>query len=197
MSSQHLSDEAIAAFADGVLSGHARERASRHAGKCPECAHAVAVQREAAWALRAAPAPCLPSGLLDRLRSVPATTPIEHIPSALDRDGSAMFAAFGTMMMSAAALAPSRPAAGPTEPIPPATMTPAVPALRARRIRPIAMTAAAVATAGVLAVGSGATASGSQPGPARPRTGGTVDFVQPLGGSPTIVPAGTRASTGR
>jgi hypothetical protein len=139
----------------------------------------------------------LPSGLLDRLRSVPATTPIEHIPSALDRDGSAMFAAFGTMMMSAAALAPSRPAAGPSQPTPPATMTPAVPALRARRIRPIAMTAAAVATAGVLAVGSGATARGSQPGPARPRTGGTVDFVQPLGGSPTIVPAGARASTGR
>jgi anti-sigma factor RsiW len=204
MSSQHLSDEAIAAFADGVLSGHARERASRHAGKCPECAHAVAVQREAAWALRAAPAPCLPSGLLDRLRSVPATTPIEHIPSALGRDGSAMFAAFGTMMMSAAALAPSQPAAaapvtpaaGPSDPMPPATMTPAVPALRARRIRPIAMTAAAVATAGVLAVGSGATASGSQPGPARPRTGGTVDFIQPLGGSPTIVPAGARASIG-
>jgi anti-sigma factor RsiW len=107
MTTQHLSDEAIAAFADGVLSGHARERASRHAGKCPECAHAVAVQREAVWALRAAPAPALPLGLMDRLRSVPATTPIQNVPVALAPDGSAMFAAFGKM--SAAALVPQTP----------------------------------------------------------------------------------------
>ncbi|MDT4947566.1 MAG: hypothetical protein QOJ37_161, partial [Pseudonocardiales bacterium] len=44
MNPQHLSDEAVAAFADGVLSGHARERATRHAAACPECAHAVKVQ---------------------------------------------------------------------------------------------------------------------------------------------------------
>ena len=107
MTTQHLSDEAIAAFADGVLSGHARDRASRHAGKCPECAHAVAVQREAVWALRAAPAPALPLGLMDRLRSVPATTPIQNVPAALAPDGSAMFAAFGKM--GAAALVPQTP----------------------------------------------------------------------------------------
>ncbi|MDP9094677.1 MAG: zf-HC2 domain-containing protein [Actinomycetota bacterium] len=190
MSSQHLSDEAIAAFADGVLSGHARERASRHAANCPECAHAVAVQREAAWALRAAPAPSLPSGLLDRLRSVPATTPIEHVPAALGQDGSAMFAAFGTMMMPSAALAPSPPAA------PSTSAPPAAPALRTHRIRPIVMTAAAVATAGVLAVGSAASAGGNSSEPARQRTGGTVDFVQHLGGSPTIVPAGVHTSIG-
>jgi len=39
VNSQHLSDEALAAFADGVLSGHARDRATRHAAGCPECAH--------------------------------------------------------------------------------------------------------------------------------------------------------------
>ena len=37
MRPQHLSDEAVAAFADGVLSGHARERAARHLNECPEC----------------------------------------------------------------------------------------------------------------------------------------------------------------
>ncbi len=133
MSSQHLSDEAIAAFADGVLSGHARDRASRHAAGCPECAYAVAVQREAVWALRAAPAPALPTGLLDRLRSVPTTTPINVVPTTIGPDGSAMFAAFGTM--TSAALVPTVP-------------TPA----RQHRVSPVVLAAAAVAAAGLLAV---------------------------------------------
>lgn len=98
MSTQHLSDEAVAAFADSVLRGRARERAATHIADCPECAHAVAVQREAVWALRSAPAPALPGGLLDRLREVPATTllgmgPFDVQPAALDRDGSFLFAA--------------------------------------------------------------------------------------------------------
>jgi anti-sigma factor RsiW len=97
MMQTHLSDEAIAAFADGVLRGSARERASRHLSSCAECAYAVAVQREAVWALRAAPAPALPTDLIDRLRSVPVNTPIENIPSAIGPDGSAMFPAFGGM----------------------------------------------------------------------------------------------------
>ena len=107
MTPQHLSDEAIAAFADGVLTGSARDRASKHAVACPECAYAVAVQREAVWALRAAPAPPLPIGLLDRLRDVPATTPISNVPAAVGPDGSAFFAAFGTL--GAAAFAPPTP----------------------------------------------------------------------------------------
>ena len=107
MSPQHLSDEAIAAFADGVLTGHARERASKHAVACPECAYAVAVQREAVWALRAAPAPSLPIGLLDRLREVPDTTPITSVPSALSPDGSAVFPTFGNF--GAAAFVPPAP----------------------------------------------------------------------------------------
>lgn len=139
MSTQHLSDEAIAAFADGVLAGHARDRASRHTSRCPECAHAVAVQREAIWALRAAPAPSLPGGLLDRLRSVPQTTPIRTPPTVLGPDGSAMFAAFGTPLggLGAAALVPTKPG-------------------HHNKALPVAMTAAAVAVAGVLAVGSSA-----------------------------------------
>lgn len=90
MREQHLSDEAIAAFADDVLSGHARERARRHTARCTECNYAVAVQREAVWALRAAPAPSLPAGLLERLREVPDVTPVRRVPSHVDEHGTAM-----------------------------------------------------------------------------------------------------------
>jgi hypothetical protein len=93
---QHLSDEAVAAFADGALADGARGRAARHVAECAECAHAVAVQREAVWALRAAPAPALPGDLLERLRAVPSTTPLNGQPIAVDPDGSAVFPAFGT-----------------------------------------------------------------------------------------------------
>lgn len=135
MNSQHLSNEALAAFADGVLCGHARDRAARHAAGCLECANAVAVQREAVSALRTAPAPAVPSGLLDRLRSVPATTPINVVPATIGPDGSAMFAAFGTMA-SAALVAPARGSS------------------RQHRIPPVVLTVAAVAAAGLVAFSS-------------------------------------------
>lgn len=177
MSVQHLSDEAVAAFADGVLRGHARDRASRHLAGCSECARAVRVQREAVLALRAAPAPQLPSGLLDRLRSVPITTPIRVAPAALSADGAPLFGGFAPMAAAAfvGSSAPA-PAASPT----PASANPAPfgptehqPAEsdanaslhhrhRLRRVPPVLLTAAAVAAAGVFAVASsdGATAAG-------------------------------------
>jgi|KBSSwiStaDraftv2_1062776.scaffolds.fasta_scaffold04810_7 anti-sigma factor RsiW len=164
MSVTHLSDQAITAFADGVLSGRPRDRATHHLAQCAECAHAVAVQRHAIWALRAAPAPSLPSGLMDRLRTVPATTevrPQPHAPAAVDRGGSAMFAAFG--MTRAAFVEPhdvQRRA-------------------RSRR-RPIAITAAAVAVAGVVAVGSSATTSSARFPARQPAPAGVTDgVVQP------------------
>jgi hypothetical protein len=150
MREQHLSDEAVAAFADGVLRGHARERAQRHTTGCAECAYAIAVQREAVWALRAAPAPSLPTTLMDRLRQVPITTPIQTVPTALAEDGSTMFAAFGSNQM--AAFVPrtrSTDAAG--------SGTPSL----MRHLRPFVITTAAVAAAGVLTVGS-ASASGAR-----------------------------------
>lgn len=93
---QHLSDEAVAAYADGVLGRTARTRAERHLAECPECAYAVSIQREAVFALRGAPLPSLPSGLLDRLRAVPTTTILTSPPLALSPDGSAAFPAHGT-----------------------------------------------------------------------------------------------------
>jgi anti-sigma factor RsiW len=111
---QHLSDEAIAACADDVLPGLARGRALRHVDSCAECAYAVAGQREAAYVLRAAPAPLLPFGLLDRLRDVPTTTPLTTVPGSIAPDGTAMFATFGSMhftMSPTAFVEPVRPAA--------------------------------------------------------------------------------------
>ena len=161
MNVQHLSDEAIVAYADGVLRGHARDRACRHAAGCPECAHAVAVQREAVWALRAAPAPPLPTGLLDRLRSVPATTPIDVVPTTIGPDGSAMFAAFGTMTSAALVAPPREPG-------------------RQHRVRPIVLSAAALAAVGIFAVASTGQATAQKWEPIRSGPGTVVPagFVQ-------------------
>ncbi len=107
MKPQHLSDEAVAAFADGVLTGHARDRACRHLNECAECRLAVKDQREAAAALRTAPAPALPTNLLDRLRTLPLTTPLPPPPpQAIDPDGNAVLSTFAPM----AAFAPAAPA---------------------------------------------------------------------------------------
>lgn len=181
MSTQHLSDEAIAAFADGVLGGHPRERARRHTERCAECAHAVAVQREAIWALRAAPAPALPSALVDRLRAVPQTTPIRVVPTAIAPDGSTVFAAFGTRLapMAAAVPLPAAVGSGRTEP--------------RSRVRPVVMTAATVAAAGVLAVSSAAHSSPRRAVPTRAGSGNVqivpAGFSQLSGGSSGLVRA--------
>lgn len=152
MNSQHLSDEAVAACADGVLSGHARERATKHVNGCAECRHAVRVQREAAWALRAAPAPALPAELAARLRSVPQTTSIRALPTVVAPDGSTMLATF----------APVAAFVGPQ----PSRTT----ATTVHRSRPFITTAAVVALAGALAAGSVARATET---PAQNGTGHT------------------------
>jgi hypothetical protein len=93
----HLSEDAVAAFADGVLSAAATARARRHCEECAECAAAVRGQREAAMMLRAATAPSLPSGLLARLAGLPmsATLPPTSggLPTALDPNGVPVFVA--------------------------------------------------------------------------------------------------------
>jgi hypothetical protein len=103
MSVQHLSDEAVAAHADGVLRGHARDRAAKHIDSCTECRTAVRGQREAALALRTACAPAPPSALIDKLRTVPLTTPIPTPPTSIAPDGTTMLSTFAQM----AAFAPS------------------------------------------------------------------------------------------
>jgi hypothetical protein len=148
VNAQHLSDEAIAAFADGVLRGHARDRAARHVDACVECSTAVRVQREAAWALRSASLPAPPNDLMARLRSVPQTTPLPaaQTPAAFDADGSAMFATFAPM---AAFVPAERPARAPH------TMG---------RAKPYVASVAAIALAGTLVAGSAARVSGERSG---------------------------------
>jgi anti-sigma factor RsiW len=175
---QHLSDEAVAAFADGALGNGARGRAARHVANCPECAHAVAVQREAVWALRAAPAPALPGGLLDRLRAVPSTTPLSGRPLAVDPNGSAVFPAFGT----AAFVEPTRPAE------PTAFVRSDVPARAAhseRRVRSYGLLTAAAAVVALGAVG-GTVAGTRDAGPSIPaeQSPGAPVRIGPAGDTP-------------
>lgn len=165
---QHLSDEAVAAFADGALSATARSRAARHIAECSECANAVAVQREAVLALRAATVPSLPGGLLDRLRAVPTTTPLTQRPLALDPDGCAVFPAFGT------------DAASPAEAKPPIPPTPA-PMSAVRRHRPYGLLTAAAAVVALGAAGVALAGSGSGEG------GGSGTTTVPAPGVPAQV----------
>jgi hypothetical protein len=114
---QHLSDEAVAACADGVLGATANARAQRHIAVCAECAQAVDAQREVARQLRTAPLPSLPNGLLDRLRAVPITTPLPNVDVSLGADGAPMFRTAATSRraerfgvgMAAAAFVPAQP----------------------------------------------------------------------------------------
>lgn len=93
----HLSEDAVAAFADGVLTPAATARAQRHCAECSECADAVRGQREAAMMLRTSAAPALPSGLLDRLAGLPMSAslppPRSGLPTMLGSDGIPVFIA--------------------------------------------------------------------------------------------------------
>lgn len=153
---QHLSDEAVAAFADGVLTGHARSRAARHTQACPECAEAVRVQREAVLVLRTAPAPQLPGGLFDRLCGLPQVTPIASPPTVVMPDGSTMLSTSGALG-SVAAFVPEQP-------------TPR----GHSRLGAFGTTAAVVALAGALAAGA-SVAGDDEPPAERP---GPVITVQ-------------------
>ena len=179
MKTQHLSDEAVAACADGMLRGHAHERAGRHLQACAECAGAVRVQREAVLALRAAPPPALPAGLASRLRSVPQTTPLETQPTVLAEDGTAMFATLASLA-PAAALVPDPMVDGRAH-------------LSLHRAKPFLASTAVVALAGALVAGSVAHGvADPQPG-----TGRTARDVAPATGpahdgelvAPTMVSA--------
>ncbi|MBV9823470.1 MAG: hypothetical protein JO144_14645 [Actinobacteria bacterium] len=109
----HLSEDAVAAFADGVLSASATGRARRHCAECSECAAAVRIQREAAMLLRTAAAPALPSGLLDRLAGLPMSTPLPPprggLPTVLGADGTPVFVAHDVHRALAAAAEQSAP----------------------------------------------------------------------------------------
>ena len=180
----HLSDEAVAAYADGVLRGHARERAARHTESCVECAHAVRVQREAVFALRAAPAPALPTDLAARLRTLPQTTPLTAVPTAVGDDG--------TLMLSTVA---DLPRSGPLLGAPMAAFVPAPRTRREYRLNPMVATVAVVALTGALSIGAIAARSDT---PVNPGTGQVVRQFEPAetGPAPVIAPVSLFRSGG-
>ncbi len=77
-STEHLSTEAIAAFADGELRMTAHLRAAHHLSLCPECALEVDAQRQAREALRDSCPVAMPSSLLGLLSQIPNHTPVEN-----------------------------------------------------------------------------------------------------------------------
>ena len=86
-STDHLSTEAIAAFADGELSRHAAHRARLHIVACEECRREVNIQRSAAERLRSCGADesiRAPRTLVERLAQVAEELPGDGAP---DSDG--------------------------------------------------------------------------------------------------------------
>jgi hypothetical protein len=76
-STEHLSTEAVAAFADGELRMTAYLRAGRHMSLCPQCAAEVEAQRQARAALRDSCPIVVPSSLLGMLSEIPRHAPPE------------------------------------------------------------------------------------------------------------------------
>src|SRR4030081_3479885 len=74
-STEHLSTEAIAAFADGELRMTAHLRAAHHLSLCPQCATEVEAQQQARSALRDSCPIVVPSSLLGMLSQIPHDTP--------------------------------------------------------------------------------------------------------------------------
>jgi hypothetical protein len=72
-STEHLSIEAVAAFADGELRMNAHLRAAHHISLCTQCAAEVDAQRQARTALRDSCPINIPSTLLGMLSQIPHT----------------------------------------------------------------------------------------------------------------------------
>lgn len=71
----HLTLDAVVAYADGEMSMVSYQRAAAHVSACPQCDAEVRAQLTARSWLRAAEAPAMPTSLLDTLRSIPVALP--------------------------------------------------------------------------------------------------------------------------
>jgi anti-sigma factor RsiW len=80
----HLSLDAVVAFADGELSLVAYQRAAAHLERCPSCAAEVAEQTSARECLRRAGTPPMPGSLFDQLRSIPIGLEMSSPPPGPD-----------------------------------------------------------------------------------------------------------------
>jgi len=187
----HLSEDAVAAYADGVLAGAAATRAAKHTAECTECAEAVRTQRETALWLRTAGTPAIPAGLMDRLAGVPDSTPLppphSGLPTALGPDGRPVFVAH------------QPPAKRPEQEFTAQPRTQPNPHPHRRLLMPLGIVASAavVVTAGAI----GSSTSGAPSGPVRQQPASVRQAVseqsasQPPGpvstGQPAFSPAGS------
>lgn len=87
-STEHLSTEAIAAYADGELPMKAHMRAGSHLSMCPQCSAEVEAQTQARVALRDSGPVVAPSTLMGLLAQIPQSTPDEPtgLPGAEQSD---------------------------------------------------------------------------------------------------------------
>lgn len=79
-STEHLSIEAVAAYADGELPMKAYLRAAHHLSMCPQCAAEVDGQGEARAALRESEPVDMPSTLMGLLSAIPESAPADPTP---------------------------------------------------------------------------------------------------------------------
>lgn len=191
----HLSEDSVAAFADGVLSAAAAARARRHCAECAECSAAVRGQREAAMMLRTARTPTLPAGLLDRLAGLPMSAPLppprSGLPTALGADGVPVFIAHSRVCQPPVPSPSSQPElSSQPEPEPPVAMTghpipdrsgPARSAAHAGHRRGVLSASILASAAAVVAAGTiGGSTSSFQPTLQQPAA---VNFASNLVGS--------------
>lgn len=79
-STEHLSIEAVAAYADGELPMKAYLRAAHHLSMCSQCAAEVDGQGEARAALRESQPVNMPSTLMGLLSAIPQSAPADPAP---------------------------------------------------------------------------------------------------------------------
>ena len=86
-STEHLSIEAVAAYADGELPMKAYLRAAHHLSLCAQCAGEVDDQGEARAVLRDSQPVNMPSGLMGLLSQIPQSAPDEPAPFSSEFNG--------------------------------------------------------------------------------------------------------------
>ena len=79
-STEHLSIEAVAAYADGELPMKAYMRAAHHLSVCPQCSAEVEGQGEARAALRDCQPVNMPTALMGLLSQIPQSAPPDPVP---------------------------------------------------------------------------------------------------------------------
>jgi anti-sigma factor RsiW len=86
----HLSLDAVVAYADGEMSMTAYQRAAAHLVRCGPCAADVAEQTAASQYLRGAQVPTMPNSLFQALTSIPVAAPARSASHSNPGEGSSV-----------------------------------------------------------------------------------------------------------